>query len=332
MMDCTATEANADRAAILAVLSAETDAYLRRDIDALSAHWIHSPQARRMHSISSMGTFVVEGWEAIRTQIQNAMESSPQKYDINERINWERMNVVVCGDMAWVTYDQVGVSNGDDFEMAGVQHELKIFQRVGGQWRIACIVVMERGTDHENCPLIEVAPDGKALWINSVAQVQLTNHPALIVSGGRLRTRSKTGANALQDAITWGYLQLKAHFAATSSFRPARAVILGEDASAAPVFCWVILRDAKVFVSFDDERTLERRIAVARPIYGLSATQARLAQLIAQGNDLPQAAAQLVVSVNTVRTHLQRMFDRTGAHSQSALISLLLTAEPPAGR
>jgi DNA-binding CsgD family transcriptional regulator len=54
--------------------------------------------------------------------------------------------------------------------------------------------------------------------------------------------------------------------------------------------------------------------------------------LIVQGQGLNQAAQHLGVSVNTVRTHLQRMFDRTGAHSQSALVGLLLSAEAPATR
>jgi DNA-binding CsgD family transcriptional regulator len=54
--------------------------------------------------------------------------------------------------------------------------------------------------------------------------------------------------------------------------------------------------------------------------------------LIAQGNDLTQAAERLGVSVNTVRTHLQRMFDRTGARSQSALVGILLSAEAPTSR
>jgi DNA-binding CsgD family transcriptional regulator len=35
------------------------------------------------------------------------------------------------------------------------------------------------------------------------------------------------------------------------------------------------------------------------------------------------------VSVNTLRTHLQRMFDRTGVRSQAALVGALLSVEMP---
>lgn len=331
-MDSPGTGTDADRAAIIAVLEAETDAYMRKEIGALSALWIQSPQIRGMYAIQSMGAYVDEGWDAVKARIQNAMEVSPRIADHHERISRERMNVVVCGDMAWATYDQVGVSNGDDFDLAGVQHELKILQRISGKWLISCKVVIQRRTDGEVCPLIEVAADGKVLWMNGEAHEQLARHAALVVSGGHLRARDRLRAPALQEAVAWGYLQLKAHVAPVSSFRPSRAVMLGQDDNAAPIFCWVVLEDSKVFVSFDDTRSLERRIGMARPIYGLSATQARLAQLIAQGRDLPQAAIQLGVSVNTVRTQLQRMFDRTGARSQSALIGLLLSAEAPAGR
>ena len=49
-------------------------------------------------------------------------------------------------------------------------------------------------------------------------------------------------------------------------------------------------------------------------------------------HDLSAAAGKLGVSINTVRTHLQRMFDKTGVHTQSALVGLLLSAEAPTAR
>ena len=71
------------------------------------------------------------------------------------------------------------------------------------------------------------------------------------------------------------------------------------------------------------------RIEQAATIYGLSPAQVRLARLIVDGHDLASASEILEVSINTVRTHLQRMFDRTGARSQVALIGALLSVETP---
>jgi DNA-binding CsgD family transcriptional regulator len=321
-----------DKAAILDVLYAETDAYLRRDFEAMAGHWVHSPQARRMYAYPSLGNVVDEGWDVIKLRMQQTMERNPEPLDTATRMSWERMNIVVGGDMAWASYDQIGTRADDKFEMAGTQHELKIFHRIDGRWKIACIVVMQRAVDNETYPLIEVGPDRKVLWMNAEGHEQINVHPALMISGGRLRARSRSHDDGLQDAVAWGYRQVRVHIPPTTVERVSKVVILGEDDDAAPMFCWVVLEDGKVLVSFDDQHLLERRIGPAQSIYGLSAAQARLAQLIAQGNDLTQAAERLGVSVNTVRTHLQRMFDRTGARSQSALVGILLSAEAPTSR
>jgi len=66
-----------------------------------------------------------------------------------------------------------------------------------------------------------------------------------------------------------------------------------------------------------------------RLLYTLTRAEARLAVLLARGSSLQAAAKQQGVAINTVRTHLQRIYDKTGAHRQSELVRLLLTG--PAG-
>ena len=109
----------------------------------------------------------------------------------------------------------------------------------------------------------------------------------------------------------------------------AWSVALGEDAAGIPLHCWVLLEDGKALVSFDDAETLVRRIASAREVFGLSPAQTRLARLIVDGHDLAAAAELLGVSVNTLRTQLQRIFDKTGVRSQAALVRVLLSAGAP---
>jgi DNA-binding CsgD family transcriptional regulator len=318
-----------DKAAILAVLNGETEAWMRRDFDALASYWLHSPQARRMLYFSSFGTYVDEGWDTISEHFRQAIAQTPESYDPKTRLRRERMNTVIIGDMAWVSYDQIGVNTGDDFELAGLQHELKIFQRIDGAWKISCIVVMQRAIDHETCPLIEIGPDSEVLWMNDEARQRIDAHRGLVVTGQKLRARHRILQAELKAAVAWGFLCLERQNPPHAPQRPSRAVILGEKEDGALVICWVIVADRKVLVSFDDEKMLERRIQSARQIYRLSETQALLAQHIVRGHDLPTAAVQLGVSVNTVRTHLQRMFERTGVRSQSALVGVLLSADVP---
>ena len=106
-------------------------------------------------------------------------------------------------------------------------------------------------------------------------------------------------------------------------------MILGEGDDHA--LCWVRVEGGLILVSFDDEATIEHRLSTAAVIFGLSPAQVRLSQHIADGHDLSQAAAALGISVNTARTQLQRIFDKTGVHSQPALVRVLLSAGTPIG-
>lgn len=56
--------------------------------------------------------------------------------------------------------------------------------------------------------------------------------------------------------------------------------------------------------------------------FGLSPAQARVSALIVNGNSLADAARQLHVSENTVRSHLKQIFQKTSTHGQMELVHL----------
>ena len=62
-----------------------------------------------------------------------------------------------------------------------------------------------------------------------------------------------------------------------------------------------------------------------RRLYNLTRSEAKLAEMLASGHALPSAARQLGIGLNTVRTHLQRIYSKTDTHHQSDLVALLLT-------
>jgi len=318
-----------DEAAILAVLEAETDAWMRRDFEGIARHWVHSDKTRRMVAFASLGTYVDIGWDAIALRLRSTMARFPETYDTSTRLRRENVNIVVGGDMAWVSYDQIGLEADDEFELAGLQHELKIFHRVDGKWKIACLVLMQGSVEHATNPLIEVDRSAKVLWINDSARQRISEHPGLTVVGGRLVCRRSAYKADLGDAIEWAFAQLNEHLPPAVAARLSRLVHLGDGDDGRPCFCWVMIGDGRALVTFDHAGMVAQRIELAREVYGLSPAQARLAQLIAEGHDLTAAAGILGVSANTLRTHLQRMFDRTGARSQAALVRALLSAEAP---
>jgi DNA-binding CsgD family transcriptional regulator len=60
-----------------------------------------------------------------------------------------------------------------------------------------------------------------------------------------------------------------------------------------------------------------------RWIYGLTKTEARLATHLARGKSLAEYCMTNAVTANTARTHLKRVFDKTGTRRQAQLASLL---------
>lgn len=314
----------ADKDAVLAVLRSETAAWLGRDFEALAAHWLQTPQARRMEYYASLGIRVDEGWEAIAARLKTIMERFPGRQAPPEHVRQEKVNVNISGDMAWVTYDHIGIDGGDD-----LKRELRILHRVDGIWKIACMVMMESTIEQANFPLVGIDADMRILWSNRLARERIREHQGLAAVAGRLRGRQREYDPALREAVRLAFRELQGQTRLALSPQQAWAVRLGEDAAGAPIHCRVHLEDGKTFVSFDDAETVARRIDRAREIYELSPAQIRLARLIVDGHDLSGAAERLGVSVNTLRTQLRRMFDKTGARSQAALVRALLSVGAP---
>ncbi len=59
-------------------------------------------------------------------------------------------------------------------------------------------------------------------------------------------------------------------------------------------------------------------------LFGCTPTEARLAELLAQGSSLRQAAQQMGVTYGTARVYLKIVFDKTGARTQAQLVARLL--------
>jgi DNA-binding CsgD family transcriptional regulator len=79
---------------------------------------------------------------------------------------------------------------------------------------------------------------------------------------------------------------------------------------------------AMLFV-FDPARPLEIPSERIMDAYGLTLAEARVALCAASGASVPETAHRLNISANTVKTHLRRVFAKTGASRQSELARLM---------
>jgi DNA-binding CsgD family transcriptional regulator len=323
-----------DRDAILDVIARETSAYFTKDYEGWASCWVHAPYARRWSSYARGGIELHEGWDEVSAVMRASMERGPAPNPSAGQVRRDRMTIQIGAAMAWVTFDQHGPTTGDPFDVPGLQHEMRILEKADGAWKIACCAELQPWIEHTDCPLLRVDGRSIVLWMNGQAEERLRDHGGLTVSAGRLRARNRSADKTLQSIVSWaagmsGYMDRQAARTVAPGIRIALPVVLAEDPTVGMPVCWVIADGGMVLVSFDDAGTTKRRLSAAALIFGLSPAQARLAALVLDGNDLAQAAAELGVSINTVRTHLQRMFDKTGVRSQPALVRVLLSVGSP---
>jgi len=122
--------------------------------------------------------------------------------------------------------------------------------------------------------------------------------------------------------------QVSSHrFEASIHYRSAlkareRAYRAGQRLTASP------LREAKHlmfnWLAADDARTGVPSVVELQRSLELTRAEARVAHRLARGLTVSDCAADLGVSRNTVRTHLARIYSKTGQRSQAALVSHLL--------
>ncbi|WP_419912435.1 LuxR C-terminal-related transcriptional regulator [Hoeflea sp.] len=318
-----------DRREILDLLERETAAFFEKDYDTWADCWLKSPDSLVAQASVADGMRVQYGFEQYRMAMQDRFARFPEPNTSFQHMRRENMRINVGADMAWATFDQIGVDTGDAFDLAGIQHELRILHKVNGRWKIACLMVMQRSIDQVHHPLIEVDEAMRVLWMNAPAKTLLGDLPEVTLTHGRLKARDERCGEALQEAV----LKLSRANRERVCFIPKNEgvipVALAEDDYGVPQFCWVTCKDDKILISFNDASIVEQRIGWARQVYGFSSTQTSIIRLILEGHDVAEAAEDLGISVNTVRTHLQRIYDKTGARSRHALVQAVFVVEPP---
>jgi DNA-binding CsgD family transcriptional regulator len=74
-------------------------------------------------------------------------------------------------------------------------------------------------------------------------------------------------------------------------------------------------------------KDMTQHVETAAHLFGLTRAEHRLLKLLFDGMSLASAATSLGVARTTARTHLQRIFDKTGSRRQSDLVRLVALAQ-----
>ena len=201
-----------------------------------------------------------------------------------------------------------------------VQQALRIERHLHG--RVLHADDAARAADAIQRGLLLLDRDGTVLHANSEAERILDGNDGLARRAGRLHAESADARRRLQTAIlaaaglpigdpSGGWVAC----CRPSGRRPYLLHVLPTPAGD----CGTLI------VLIDLDRRIEPPVEVLRRIYRLTRAESQVAVRVLHGDGLAPIAEELSVSLTTVRTHLQRIFDKTGTHRQAELVRLLLT-------
>lgn len=317
--------ADDDRAAIAAVIHRETACFRDMDFDGWAACHLQSPRACTVSASPGLGVTVLRGWGAIRDDMASALALGRTPCGMSD-FRKHDMQITIDGDTAWVVYD--GWTQTEDGSEAD-SIETVILERTAEGWRIVYNAFAHTRMTRIAPGRIALDAKGHVVWTAPAAADVLRTHPALTVSQGRLRARRGDWDKVLQAAIAragalHGFFHHQDFVGATGA--PFRTpVVLGEDETGAALVCSLLVMDSLTYLDIDPAADLDHRLVAAQMVFGLSPGQMALAARIASGANLTDAAETLRISINTARTHLKRIYDKTGVNSQTALVRLLLS-------
>jgi DNA-binding CsgD family transcriptional regulator len=89
-----------------------------------------------------------------------------------------------------------------------------------------------------------------------------------------------------------------------------------------------VMQPAVAVLILDSSSSPQTDPAALRELFSLTVAEARVTALLVGGYSLAEAASQLHVSVETIRTHTRRVLSKTATKRQGELISLVLRALP----
>ncbi len=322
-----------ERQAIMDIIERECTAYLNRDFIAWEMCILKDDRLRRLGALMGGIMHYVEGFSAQEHMIKEMFARhpmpNPEAAAEFRRSNW---SIRIGGELAWVSFDQYGPRSPDPFVTAGLSHQVRVLEKQGSDWKIAMLGHGDTSLEYFDYPVIRIDERLDILWMNDSAKFELPTHPALKKTGARLHSARQNDTERLR-AVATEIGQLNIMDYRPSLTRPRgmgmRPVLLEGDESEKEHIVWVSKRDEMLFVRFNDAQATEHQVEDAQALFALSPAQSRLALLVLEGLDMPASASRLGISLNTAKTHLQRLFDKTGTRSQSALVAKLLGIAPP---
>jgi len=177
-----------ERDAIFEVIVEETRAFLDRDFDAWAEFWLQDAAMRRLGALIGGLMDWQEGWDTSCLQMESIMRRFPDPNpDCAKAIIRDNWSFRIGADMAWVSFDQYGPESQDPLVTVGLSHQLRVFEKIEGQWKIAMAGHGDSSLQYHPYPVIQIDEKARIKWMNDAAKAEIPNHPVLVKSGAHLR-------------------------------------------------------------------------------------------------------------------------------------------------
>lgn len=193
-------------------------------------------------------------------------------------------------------------------------------------------LLMRSAVDATGVACVGVDAAGRVQGCTPAAEAMLQRGDGLAVKQGRLVAQGRADNERLQRALREGRLQGGGVVVGKRKALKSGSLLVGRRPPKEPLRLVIMPAPneglmpggeagALVFV-YDPDAKPATREQVLQGMFGLTPAEARLAQLLVSGSDVTESAAQLHITRASARFVLQRVFQKTGVNSQSALVRL----------
>lgn len=192
---------------------------------------------------------------------------------------------------------------------------------------------MEAALHGLRVPIVLVARDLRVLFANAAAEQVFLAKEGLSCLDGYLHLRLPSLQRALVGAVAkvsqFGATTQAAPFgiplaAMNGNWRSVHILPLSSGRTA-----WPSAREEAFALIFSPRHLgTESSAAIMSSLFALTVGETRVLERILNGRTVQETAQQLGIGVSTVRTHMLRIFDKTGVHRQAELISLAASFTP----
>lgn len=173
-----------------------------------------------------------------------------------------------------------------------------------------------------------VGGDGRVIHMNPAAAAMVVADDGLGVRSGHLIATVGRTDGALGHLVHRALGGWPADIAAggcQAIARPSgRRPYVARVIPLAPEIATDVASQGVLIMIADPEREPEPEADTLRRLYGLTTTEAQVAQRVLGGTGLRPIAEEMSLSLPTIRSHLQHVFNKTGTHRQAELVRLLL--------